>query len=109
MDAPSSPGAVTVYWRPGCPYCALLRRGLRRAGLATREVDIWQDPDAAVTVRQVTGGSETVPTVVVGDTALVNPSAATVVDAARRAGIDVAAPPRTGLLRRRPGGVPPGT
>jgi mycoredoxin len=93
--APSDPtpaDAVTVYWRPGCPYCARLRRGLRRAGLAVNEVDIWSDALAAASVRDLAGGNETVPTVVVGATALVNPSAAEVVDAVRRAGIPVDGP-----------------
>ncbi|WP_407663748.1 glutaredoxin domain-containing protein [Mycobacterium shottsii] len=35
---------VVVYWRPGCPFCWRLRRGLRRRGLPTREINIWTDP-----------------------------------------------------------------
>jgi len=81
---------VTVYWRPGCPYCMSLRRGLRRSGLATREVDIWSDPSAAAFVRDHAGGNETVPTVDVGGTVLVNPSARLVVDQAAQSGITVA-------------------
>lgn len=72
---------VTVYWRPGCMFCQRLRRGLQRAGLATTEVNIWQDAAAAATVRRLAGGHETVPTVVVGGTALVNPGVAEVLDA----------------------------
>ncbi len=67
--------AVVVYWRPGCPFCSMLRAGLRRHGVPFREVDIWADPDAAAFVRSVARGNETVPTVTVGDVALVNPSA----------------------------------
>jgi mycoredoxin len=78
---------ITVYWRPGCMYCARLRRGLRRAGLVTTEVNIWSDPTAAGLVRRVANGNETVPTVVVGGTSLVNPSTAEVLDPAVRAGI----------------------
>jgi glutaredoxin-like protein len=65
--------SVTVYSRPGCPYCFLLRRGLRRRGIAFTEVDIWQDPAAAAAVRAVADGNETVPTVHVADQWLVNP------------------------------------
>lgn len=65
---------MTVYWRPGCPYCSSLRRGLRRAGVDFAEIDIWADPKAAAVVRSLAGGNETVPTVVVGDSAYVNPS-----------------------------------
>lgn len=69
---------VDVYWRPGCPFCASLRRGLRRRGITARWHDIWEDPEAAAVVRSATGGDETVPTVVVQGRALVNPSARTV-------------------------------
>lgn len=65
---------ITVYWRPGCPFCSSLRRGLRRAGVPTREVDIWSEPDARAFVRSVADGNETVPTVAIGAVTLVNPS-----------------------------------
>lgn len=80
---------VRVYWRPGCPYCARLRRDLARIGLPTREIDIWTEPDAAAVVRSVAGGNETVPTVLVGTgddpdaAAMVNPSATEVLRAVR--------------------------
>jgi len=83
--------AVVVYRRRGCGSCASLRRRLRRAGLATVERDIWADPEAAAFVRRHAGGNETVPTVAIGDTVMVNPSAAGVLDAARAAGVAVAA------------------
>ena len=82
--------AATVYWRPGCPYCARLLGDLDRIGLPIAKVNIWEDAGAAATVRAIAGGNETVPTVVVGntvvvgDTAMVNPRAAAVLDAARR-------------------------
>ena len=64
-----------VYWRPGCPFCSMLRAALQRAGIAYREVNIWEDPQAAAFVRSVARGNETVPTVTVGSVSLVNPSA----------------------------------
>lgn len=67
---------VTLYWRPRCLYCIRLRWQVRRARLTVREVNIWKDPEAAARVRQITGGDETVPTVTIGMTALVNPSVA---------------------------------
>ena len=69
---------VTVYWRPGCPYCRRLRQDLRALGLPAREVNIWADPSAAAVVRGHAGGNETVPTVVIGERGYVNPPAATV-------------------------------
>ncbi len=66
---------VIVYWRPGCPFCVNLRWGLRRLGIVTDERNIWTDPDAAAFVRSVNGGHETVPTVVIAGSVLVNPTA----------------------------------
>lgn len=73
MTATDSGHRVTVYWRPGCPYCRSLRRALRGSGLVYREVDIWDDRSGAAHVRSVAGGNETVPTVDVAGHALVNP------------------------------------
>ena len=67
--------AVHYYWRPGCPFCTMLRKGLDQAGIVTVDHNIWDDPAAAGTVRSFAGGNETVPTVVIGDVGLVNPSA----------------------------------
>ena len=91
---------VTVYWRPGCPYCASLRRGLRRAGLPTVDVDIWSDPAAAAFVRVHADGNETVPTVDIAGTVLVNPSTLRVVALADGAGI-TAGGSSGGWFRRR--------
>lgn len=93
---------VIVYWRPGCPYCAGLRRRLCQLGIRTTEVNIWADPTGAAAVRGYAGGNETVPTVVIAGTAMVNPTGADVLAAARRLApatvIDAGplpAPPRT--------------
>lgn len=89
--------AVIFYWRPGCGYCAALRRRLRRAGVAVVAVNIWRDRAAAGFVRSVARGNETVPTVVVGQRALVNPAASDVLDAVRAHAphlLPVAAEPR---------------
>lgn len=73
-ESVSSTPAVTLYWRPGCPYCWRLRTRLKRAGVAVDEINIWEDPEGAAFVRSVTGGDETVPTVRIGEQSLVNPS-----------------------------------
>lgn len=65
---------IELYWRSGCGFCSALIRRLDRAGLPYVARDIWQDEDAAAFVRRVTGGDETVPTVRIGDVALVNPT-----------------------------------
>ena len=58
----------------------MLRRGLDKAGIETVDHDIWQNPDDAATVRHYANGNETVPTVVIGDVGLVNPSATQVAE-----------------------------
>jgi glutaredoxin-like protein len=65
---------IVVYWRPGCGFCSALERQLSRRELPYSKRNIWDDPEAAAFVRSVARGNETVPTVVVNGTALVNPS-----------------------------------
>ena len=66
-------GRPIVYWRPGCPYCLRLRARLGRDARHLLWVDIWADPEGAASVREVTGGDETVPTVIAGARAFINP------------------------------------
>ena len=75
---------ITFYWRPGCGFCMLLERNLDRLGLPVDKRNIWDDPEAAATVRSIARGNETVPTVVVGEIAMVNPSAGQVLAALER-------------------------
>ena len=70
---------IDLYWRPGCGFCSSLRRGLDKAGIERVEHDIWADPDAAAIVRSVARGNETVPTIVIGEIGMVNPSAKQVI------------------------------
>ena len=107
-DGLGGQAAVTVLWRPGCPFCALLLRRLDRTGLTYDRIDIWQEPAAAAWVRVVTGGDETVPSVRVAGAdpdravALVNPTATQVLDAVGRLAPD--ALPHAGGRRPRRGG-----
>ena len=83
MSSGDSPTEVHLYWRPGCGFCIALRRRLDSLGIERQEHNIWDDPDAAAVVRQYARGSETVPTVVIGDLGMVNPRAKHVVAALR--------------------------
>jgi glutaredoxin-like protein len=76
--------AVTFYWRPGCYFCINLERQLSQEGLELTKRNIWEDPASAAFVRSVANGNETVPTVVVGSTSMVNPSPAQVLAALRQ-------------------------
>lgn len=69
-----STSAISFYWRPGCGFCMRLGRALDRLGVPVVRRNIWDEPQAAAFVRSVADGSETVPTVVVGEHSMVNPS-----------------------------------
>ncbi len=83
-EALASGRDVVVYWRPGCPWCERLRRGVGRAGADAAWVDIWRDDEAAAFVRGVNDGNETVPTVVIAGVAHTNPDPALVREALSR-------------------------
>ncbi len=72
---------IVFYWRPGCGFCAMLQRSLDSHGISYDALNIWDDPEAAAFVRSVADGNETVPTVVVGGRAMVNPSIQQVLEA----------------------------
>ncbi len=68
--------AIEVFWRPGCPFVEGLGRTLEEAGVPTNLRNIAENPDdAAAIVRSIADGNETVPTLIIGPVALVNPSA----------------------------------
>ncbi|WP_067509290.1 glutaredoxin domain-containing protein [Actinoplanes sp. TFC3] len=67
-------GKGIVYWRPGCPFCLRMRMVLFLRGRRLHWVDIWKDPAGAAAVREVAGGNETVPTVVLNGEPHVNPA-----------------------------------
>ncbi len=64
---------VTVYWRPGCPYCVRLRLGLRLTRTPHELVNVWDDAEASAFVKRHNDGNELVPTVAVGEQVLSNP------------------------------------
>lgn len=70
----SAPAQIDLYWRPGCGFCSSLRGQLDKLGIERVEHNIWDEPAKANVVRHYANGNETVPTVVVGDIGLVNPS-----------------------------------
>ena len=88
---------VTMFWRPGCGFCAMLERGLTKAGVEFDRRNIWEDAEAAEFVRAMNRGNETVPTVVVGTDVYTNPTTARILD---RLGIDTPDGPFQRLMNR---------
>lgn len=70
----NSATAIDVYWRPGCGFCMALDRQLSRLGVPMDKHNIWEDQDAVAFVRAHANGNETVPTVQIGSSVLVNPT-----------------------------------
>ncbi|MFZ2501262.1 MAG: glutaredoxin domain-containing protein [Nocardioides sp.] len=79
-------GGVVVYWRPGCPFCMILRTAVSADADKAAWVNIWDDPDAAAYVRSVNDGNETVPTVVIDGAPHTNPAPGLVAAALAAAG-----------------------
>ncbi|HVF04687.1 MAG TPA: mycoredoxin [Frankiaceae bacterium] len=72
----------TTTW---CGYCVRLKRFMDREGIAYREVNIEDDPEAAEFVMTVNGGNRTVPTLrFPSGLALTNPSPGEIVAELRR-------------------------
>lgn len=69
-----TPGRALVLWKPGCVYCERLLLCLGRDSRVTW-VNVWQDVQANARVRELNGGDELTPTVIIGDEVLRNPTA----------------------------------
>lgn len=81
---PAGPDDLVVYYTPGCPFAIRLRVALTVCGVPFTSVRFRADETAAATVRKVTGGYETSPTVRVGSSYLPHPTVGAVLLRARR-------------------------
>lgn len=69
------PGTVTMYSTTWCGYCRRLKTQLDSVGIAYTEVNIEEDPEAALFVEGVNGGNQVVPTLLFSDgSSSTNPS-----------------------------------
>ena len=66
---------ITFFWRPGCGFCMALERQLASTDLTITYRNICEDPEAAAFVRNHAQGNEVVPTVQIGSSVLVTPTA----------------------------------
>ena len=84
----TQPNQLLLYGRPGCPMVPPVRALLDEAGAAYTYLDVRKDAEAAVRLRQLTGGFESVPTVVLpGGKVLVEPGVMALRRALGEAGI----------------------
>lgn len=78
---------IVVYGRPSCPTVPPVLRLLDEAGVAYEYVNVRQDFEAAARLRQITGGYESVPTLVFPDgRTLIEPGTAALRSALQAAG-----------------------
>ncbi len=55
---------VTIYTKPGCPYCAAAKEDLQRRGVAYDEIDVYATDGAREQIARLTGGRPLVPVLV---------------------------------------------
>jgi glutaredoxin 3 len=56
--------SLTMYVKPGCPWCEEQRQRFRSEGVEWDEIDAKADPAARAELIRLTNGSRVVPTVV---------------------------------------------
>ena len=69
MSAPP----VLLYVRTGCPFCAAQRAELAVRGVAVREINLTERPQAVAELMKLTGGRRVVPVIVDGPLIAVAP------------------------------------
>jgi glutaredoxin 3 len=57
---------VTIFTKPGCPYCAAAKDDLQRRGIRYTEHNVKADADALRQMLDQNGGQRRVPTIVEG-------------------------------------------
>ncbi len=55
---------MTIYTKPGCPYCAALRGDLMNRGVLFDEIDVSAVPGAREKLSELSGGRMVVPVIV---------------------------------------------
>ena len=55
---------VTMYTKDGCPYCAAAKKHYTEQGIAFKEINIHQTPDAKKKILELTKGRQIVPVIV---------------------------------------------
>jgi len=58
---------VTVFTKPGCPYCAAAKDDLEQRGLSYEEHNVKADKAALGRMLELNGGRRQVPTILQGD------------------------------------------
>ena len=55
---------VTIFTKPGCPYCAAAKEHFEKKGVSFREVDVYAVKGARAEAIKLAGGKSIVPVIV---------------------------------------------
>jgi len=58
---------VTIYTKPGCPYCAAAKQDFEERGIEYEEINIENNPEALKEAMRLSDGKIIVPIIVTGD------------------------------------------
>ena len=81
------PDYIVMYGVQWCPDCSRARRVLKRHGIEYKEIDIDRESGAEGKMRSLNGGSGKVPTLIIGEETLIEPSDQDLTSALRRQGL----------------------
>jgi len=56
-------GEVTIFTKPGCPYCAAAKADFQQRGIRYTEYNVQADPGALKRMLELNGGRRHVPTI----------------------------------------------
>jgi C_GCAxxG_C_C family probable redox protein len=62
-----APQHVTIYTKPGCPFCAAAKQDLEERGISYKELSIQDDPKVAQEVMRLSNGKGIVPILIIDD------------------------------------------
>jgi glutaredoxin len=60
------PDEITIFTKPGCPFCAAAKEDYRRRGVSFTEYDVLADKEARERMLALNGGKRAVPTILEG-------------------------------------------
>lgn len=81
------PDYIVMYGVQWCPDCSRSRRVLKRHRVEYKEIDIDRESGADAKMRSLNGGSGKVPTLIIGEETLIEPSDHELTSALRRQGL----------------------
>lgn len=55
---------VTIYTKPGCPYCAAAKKHYTDIGVEYEEIDVFDTPGAQEKVLELSDGNRIVPLII---------------------------------------------